>query len=513
MPTARSSTRAAETRRAIAEVRPLLQFRAATLRGKALAGARIGFGVIIGLSVAAAWFPAYADNPRFPPGEVLILLPTGYISVLVISIVSAAASGGGRELLNREHATAFPVSPTTDHLGALLMAPLNIAWLLQSWAMLGITAYAIGPRPTLLAAQLPVLICLVAATAIAQLLAWSVEWVRRGPHGRTLTRSGVAALGLTFAYLIVTDRLVPMLDNSPTLRITLGVLNGARGQWGPWLEVVLALTLIALVAIALGAVVNHAVARRPARDELRVESSARAPRPHPGSDLLAVLRIDRAGIWRSVPLRRGLTVLALLPGLVALASALEWNMLCLMPGLVASGGALLFGVNAWCLDGRGALWRDSLPAAPRLVYLSRVVALVEVLLLAITLTMVMAALRAGVPSPVELAAVVCSALVVTGQVVSGSLRWSVRRPFAVDLRSARATPAPPLVMVGYSSRLAVATTFSGLLFASTTLTGDVWAPVLLAVPMLLVSAYRLYLTSNAWAEPATRARVIATVAS
>ena len=277
MPTARSSTRAAETRRAIAEVRPLLQFRAATLRGKALAGARIGFGVIIGLSVAAAWFPAYADNPRFPPGEVLILLPTGYISVLVISIVSAAASGGGRELLNREHATAFPVSPTTDHLGALLMAPLNIAWLLQSWAMLGITAYAIGPLPTLLAAQLPVLIWLVAATAIAQLLAWSVEWVRRGPHGRTLTRSGVAALGLTFAYLIVTDRLVPMLDNSPTLRITLGVLNGARGQWGPWLEVVLALTLIALVAIALGAVVNHAVARRPARDELRVESSARAP--------------------------------------------------------------------------------------------------------------------------------------------------------------------------------------------------------------------------------------------
>ena len=27
---------------------------------------------------------------------------------------------------------------------------------------------------------------------------------------------------------------------------------------------------------------------------------------------------------------------------------------------VAFGGALLFGVNTWCLDGRGALWRDSL---------------------------------------------------------------------------------------------------------------------------------------------------------
>ncbi len=51
--------------------------------------------------------------------------------------MSGVASGGGRELLSRDQGVAFPVSPTTDHLGALLMAPLNIAWLLQSWALLG----------------------------------------------------------------------------------------------------------------------------------------------------------------------------------------------------------------------------------------------------------------------------------------------------------------------------------------------------------------------------------------
>ncbi len=95
-----------------------------------------------------------------------------------------------------------------------------------------------------------------------------------------------------------------------------------------------------------------------------------------------MLRVDRAGIWSSVPLRRGLMVLAVLPGLVALAGGLEWEMLTIMPGLVASGGALLFGVNAWCLDGRGALWRDSMPVDPRLVFTSRVVVLVEVLLVA-----------------------------------------------------------------------------------------------------------------------------------
>ena len=73
----------------------------------------------------------------------LLLLPTIFAGFLLLTVVSSVASGGGRELLNRDQGVAFPVSPTTDHLGALLMAPLNIAWLLQTWAMLGSAAYAL----------------------------------------------------------------------------------------------------------------------------------------------------------------------------------------------------------------------------------------------------------------------------------------------------------------------------------------------------------------------------------
>ena len=39
------------------------------------------------------------------------------------------------------------------------------------------------------------------------------------------------------------------------------------------------------------------------------------------------------------------------------------------------------------------------------------------------------------------------------------MRWSAQRPYPVDMRSARATPAPPGVMVGYSTRLALSTSF------------------------------------------------------
>ena len=258
--------------------------------------------------------------------------------------------------------------------------------------------------------------------------------------------------------------------------------------------------------------VAGAVARRQPRDELRLESAPYRPRTNPSSEIAALLRTDRVGIWRSVPLRRGLFVLGLTPGAVALASGLEWEMLTILPGLVASGGALLFGVNSWCLDGRGALWRDSLPVSPKLAFASRAFVLTEVLLFATMITLVLASARSGLPTFSELVAVLCAAVVVVLQVVSRSLRWSISRPYAVDMRSSRATPAPPLVMVGYSSRLALSTTFTGLLFALTARAGADWS-LIMAAPFLLFSAYRLVQAAEAWADPDSRCRVVSTVAS
>jgi hypothetical protein len=489
----------------------LISFRASGLRGRARKAATYGLVVMALLTVGFAVVPALlVDRSRIT--DVLSLLPTAMVGILVIALISAAASGGGRELIPRDQGVAYPVSPLTDHLGALLMAPLNTAWLLQAWTLLGATAYVVGPTWWLPLVQLPVVLWLVCATAIGQVIGWSMEWVRRGRGGPWTIRGLGAAFGLTLAFLIASDRLVPLLEQSPTVQITIASLGAANGiDLDFWLTVA-ELVVIIVVAVVAGAAVAAAVVRRPARDELRVETASYQPRPAPGSDLVAMIRTDRVGIWRSVPLRRGLAVLAVMPGLVAIAGGLEWEMLTILPGLVASGGALLFGVNSWCLDGRGALWRDSLPVSPRLVFASRVYVLLEVLLAATAGTLVLASLRAGLPRGEELAAVLAGSVVVSAQVVSASLRWSVRRPFPVDLRSARATPAPPLVMVAYSSRLALSTTFVGLFFAVLARTSWEW-PLLCAVPLLLISAYRLVRTSNVWVDPVERSRVVATVAS
>jgi hypothetical protein len=224
------------------------------------------------------------------------------------------------------------------------------------------------------------------------------------------------------------------------------------------------------------------------------------------------MRVDRAGVWRSVPLRRGLALLAVMPGAIAFAGGLEWRTLTILPGLVVSGGALLFGVNAWCLDGRGAVWRDSLPVRVEVAFWSRVLVLAEVLLLAAVVTAVLSVLRAGPPTAGELAALVCTTVVVTVQVVGACLRWSVHHPFASDMRSARATPAPPVVMVGYSARLALTTTVTGMAFGAFALQPDWRVPVVVAVPMLCWSTYRLLGTARAWTVPEVRATVVRAVA-
>ncbi len=523
MPTAPFSTElpgraghVAAARRAVGDVQHLLWFRSTTVRRRATA--RWVAAVFILVTVAAAVVPAYLDGAgildveggRAP--EFLILLPTVLAGFLGLAVVSAVASGGGRELLSREHGIAFPVSPTTDHLGALLLAPLNISWLLQTWTLMGVASYALGPHH-LLATQSVALVWVATSTSLAQVVAWTTEAIRRAPHGVAIVRGLMGTVGAVAVWLQLAGRLTETLDRIPTGYVMLGMLAGREGDWLRFTVTAAVLTAITVAAVVVGALPAHAAARRTPRDELSAETGARPARPNSRSDLMALVRIDRGSVWRSVPMRRGLMVLAVGPGLVALAGNLEWNTMTILPGLVASGAALLFGVNAWCLDARGALWRESLPSAPSTVFTSRVMVLGEWLLVSSGITLVLASLRAGLPEPHELSALLATWVVVTVQVVAASMRWSAARPFSVDMRSARATPAPPVVMLGYSARLALSTTLTGLVFSGLARLPYWDLSLAMAIPFLAWSLSRLWFAQRAWVDPVQRARIVMTVAA
>lgn len=179
---------------------------------------------------------------------------------------------------------------------------------------------------------------------------------------------------------------------------------------------------------------------------------------------------------------------------------------------MGSGSVLLFGVNAWALDGRGVLWRESLPVSPETAFTARLLVLLEVVAVGMAITLGLAAVRAGVPTLPQLVALVSVCLVVLLQVGSASMRWSLSRPYAVDLRSARATPAPPAVMVGYSARLALSTTLTGVLFGALASLPQTSLTLTVGLIMATISLARIVWAQRLWSEPQRRGRVVMAVA-
>ncbi|MGA8248507.1 MAG: hypothetical protein WB797_16495 [Nocardioides sp.] len=520
MPTALSSTEAGPTaylttghvaaaRRAVEDVRILFGFRAQAVRRRHLA--RALSLVFVALTVGAAVVPALTPGAHAPGRSfnVFLLVPSAMAGILILNMSSAIASGGGRELISRDQASPYPVSPTTDHLGALLLAPLNIAWMIQAWVLLGSVSYAVQPGRLALA-EVMIVLWLLFCTAVGQVVAWTMEAVRRGPYGIALNRGVLICLGIAAGVVQLTHHSTQVLDRVPTVWFFAGATAGWSLRWS---LVAATLVLGTLVAVVVGALPAHLAARRMPRDEARMETDQHEPRPMARTVLGTLIRSDRASVWRSVPMRRGVLVLALGPGLVAIFSNLPWASLTILPGLVASGGALLFGVNAWSLDGRGALWRENLPVGPTVLFDARAWVLTEFLATASMVTIGVGALRAGIPNAQEFSALACTLVVVLLQVVGASLRWSLAHPYPVDLRSARATPAPPAAMVGYSTRLAVSTTFTSLIFSGCAHVPEWRLSIVIAIPCLMWSGVRLARTRHLWRDPVARATVVTTTAS
>ena len=494
----------------------LVAFRARTVRRRRASA--LGLVVVVALTVAFAVGPSGIDTGSVGSAAVERALASlegnlgvAFIGVLLLSIGAAVGSGGGRELLSRSEAAVHPISPTTEHLGALLLAPLNLAWLVQMWGLLAITAL-VAPTGHLLGAQLAMLAWVLAATALGQAVGWAVEGVRRTAHGVLVVRAVGGAVVVALAGLHLAGLLVPVVRALPTTWLA------DSAQTSRWPLVVLLLLALAVVAVVIGARPATWALGLPPREELRVQSGVHearhVPEPRWGSPDRALLRrLDRGSVWRSVGMRRGLLVLGLGPGLVALVAGLEWSSVLLLPGLTASGAALLFGVNAWCLDGKGMVWRETLPVSSADVFDVRALVVTECMAVVSGTTIVLALLRNGPPPLVTGVAVASCWLVVVVQVLAIVMTWSVRSPYSVDLSSPRATPAPHAAMAGYAGRLSLVTTLTAMLFTGLAIVPWAWVPAVAALPFLTWSTRRLVGARRRWLAPEDRARVVLTVAA
>lgn len=440
----------------------------------------------------------------------LELAPAAFLGFGVLAVVAPLTAGGGNEMIPSSQLVAFPVRPRTQFFGGLLLAPANLVWVVQLLVLAAETSYLTlhGNRLAGGVTSTAFVICL---TIVGQALAWTVVGLRQTATGRRCVAVLAGSL-LVAAVVIVRSGLGDRaLAASPTRSVVLAI---AAGPGPRWLLTNSVLLLTAALGIGLGARACAWALSRPGDATTTGSSVAVRRRPARRSALAELVAVNRASVWRASALRRGGVVLAVLPGLAAIGAAVPWQSLVVLPGLVAAGSGLLFGVNAFCLDGSGAVWLASLPHDPRLVARAKVRVLIETVAASIAVVVVVGSLRSpGHPTAAQVTGIVCAALASGALVVATCLAMSVRRPHRADLSGPRDAVAPPGALALASARLALPAGLVGLLLEGASESGIWWVPPIVAAPMVGVSAWWLRRSMARYDDPRVRSRVVQTVSA
>ena len=476
------------------------------------------------LLVGLAFVPIFlivvsiAGFRQLPPDQafnLLLVTPTVYLAFVGLTILVPLTAGGGYELYPAEQLLAYPLRARTYFVSTLALVPANLAWALNVIALVVLTTATAGPVTWRTSALISsVLVFVAMATTCGHALGWAIVGVRQTRRGRWATWILAGLVGVVVLVIVRTGDVFPLLDAAPTRYALLNALQGYTGHWLAWAVGVLVMVGITAMAVLLGVRATAWALRRPG-DGAVFDSARAVRRRRPArSPLRVLLATDRASVWRAPALRRGLLVLVVLPGAVAVIAGLSWQSLVLLPGLVAAGAALLFGVNAFALDAGGTVWLTTLPHWAGLAFVSKVWVMSEVTALSVGIALLGGSLRA--PSPVvasQVTATISCGLAAGLVVVASAIRSSVHRPHRATLLGPRDTPAPPGAMVGYSLKLATICTFTGLLFSGVALVGTWWLPFVAVVPFAAWAVASIRETAREWSRPGERARVVTTVAA
>ncbi len=445
--------------------------------------------------------------------DISVPFAAAYAGFVLLAVLTPLTAGGGTEIFPGSQLVSFPLAPRAQFLASLLLAPLNLAWVAQALTLTMLTGYLVAGTPHPALAQTVTWTYLVAVTTIGQAVAWWVVGIRATRRGR-VTVWVTAALLVAFAAHALRTYGSDALVNLPTSTVAVATIYASGMRWRQWLEPVGTLVLLAALAVWLG---GHACAwamRRPSDRTSRRDAKQHTRRPARSSVLAELVGVDLASVWRSVPLRRGMLVLTVLPGVFAALARLHWYQMVLLPGLVIAGAGLLFGVNAFALDGSGGVWIASLPVDPRSTYLSKVLVVLGTCLGSAAVTVAAALLTVrGAPTPANVVALGGGLLAESLLVTAVCLHWSIHRPHRADLRDTRDTPAPPGSMALYAAALAVRTTLLGLLLVAVAMTLGPVQTALFVLAVTLWALRSLLVSRRAWLDEGVRSRVLAVVAA
>jgi hypothetical protein len=439
--------------------------------------------------------------------------PAAFLGFGVLAVVAPLTSSSS-ELVPSDQLVAFPVRPATLFLSSLVLAPLNLVWIVQLLVLTAETGFLTLHTPYLGQGGITSLLFVAACTCTGQAIAWLVIGLRRSRRGRLTMRTALALTAIAGVAVIRTGHGDDVVQSSFGPPVADAVAAGGRGDLLAWLPVTAILALTTVLALWLGVRACHWALRRPA--DRGAEGMAREVRRRtaPLSAYKALVATDRASVWRAPALRRGALVLGAMPGLAAAGVGLPWKSLVFLPGLVAAGGGLLFGFNVFCLDASGAVWLASMPHSPGLVARAKTRVTAEAVLLGAVLAALIGSVRAmGTPTLTQVMAIVSSVVGCSALVVALCLSMAVRKPYRADLNGPRDSVAPPGAMVLSSMKLVFPAALLGGLLEAVADDSHWWLPLALALPVTLLSSRSISQSLRKYDDPVRRSRIVQVVSA
>jgi hypothetical protein len=481
------------------------------LRWRMVRSARVRFGLIIAGVVALGLMSLAAPLSRQLPAnaDAASALAVAALIFLAVAAIAPLAAGGGYQLFPPDQVVGQAIPARALVRISLLLTPLNLAWYAQTIGLSSLTLALRAPVGTTVALLVLMAAWVAVATVLGQTASWTIAGIRRTRLGRRTTWL-LFSLGALVLYAGRRSELSFVLDRPAHLLSTMATHDASRT-----FPVTIGLLLLVLAGLGLTDRACTWTVYRRTNGQPTSDTDRPFPRRKlPATPYQARLRADRRSVWRSPPLRRGLLVLALLPAVSAGLARLDWPSLALLPAFVGSGSALLFGVNAFCLEGTGAIWLSTLPQDHRLALLSKAQVIFETTGIAVVVGMSGGLLRARyAPDGIAVAAVIASAFVATSLVVASCLRVSLRHPHRADLLGPRDTPAPPGAMAIYAARLTMMAGVPAALFSVFARLELGWPILATSIVLLAWAVGSILGTVRRWRDPRVRARVAATVAT
>lgn len=471
--------------------------------------------LLLAVPLAAIWLlhAILSSAAQLTPAALsaaLALAPAAFLGFGFLAVIAPLTAGGGNELVPTAHLVAFPVRPRAQFLGGLLLAPANLVWVVQLLVVAAETAYlTVGSSRA--AGAVTAAAYVTCLTVGGQALAWAVVGLRHSRTGRRVIGGLSTALVLTSVAVIRTGRAGGVVHAAPARTVVRAITAGSGPLWA-WTTAALAAGSI--LSLGLGSRACSWALSRPL-DVSGRSGTPRLRRRRPRRTALAeLIAVNRASVWRAPALRRGGLVLAVLPGLVAIGAAVPWQSLVVLPGLVAAGAGLLFGINAFSLDGGGAVWLASLPHDPSLVARAKLRVLAETVVGAMTIAALAGSLRSpGRPSGAEVSAIVTSGAACGLLVLATCMALSVHRPHRAELTGPRDAVAPPGALTAASVRLSAPAGMLGLVLGAAASFDRWWLPLAVGTPPLGLAMLWLRRTMRAYQHPLARARVVQVVSA